>query len=92
VAWANNDVHLQAWIGADDRLPRRIRAVFSADPLRLRHDMELSNWQLEPAVPADAFAPAKLATAGRMGFAAPSPPPKGAKPIVKGAAAPAKAK
>ena len=41
VAWANDDVFMQAWIGVDDKLPRRIRAVFRADPLGLRHEMEL---------------------------------------------------
>ena len=49
VAWANNDVFLQIWIGADDKLPRRIRAIFRTDPLELRHEMELSNWQLDGA-------------------------------------------
>ena len=34
VAWANDDVFLQIWIGVDDKLPRRIRAVFRTDPLR----------------------------------------------------------
>jgi hypothetical protein len=46
--------------------------------------MELVNWQLDPAVPADAFASAKAQSAGRMTFASPAPPPKGVKPIVKG--------
>ena len=50
VAWASNDVFIQMWSGVDDKLPRRIRAVYSADPLRLRHDMELSNWQLDPQI------------------------------------------
>jgi len=81
VAWANNDVFMQMWIGADDKLPRRFRAVFADDPLKLRHEMELSNWQLDPAVPADAFASSKVQTAGHMEFGAPMPPPKGAKPI-----------
>ncbi|TMH36683.1 MAG: DUF2092 domain-containing protein, partial [Betaproteobacteria bacterium] len=35
VAWANNDVFLQIWIGADDKLPRRIRATYRAEPLAL---------------------------------------------------------
>ena len=47
VAWANDDVFLQIWIGADDKLPRRIRAIYRTDPLDLRHEMELSNWQLD---------------------------------------------
>jgi hypothetical protein len=84
VAWANDDVFMQAWIGVDDKLPRRIRAVFSADPLRLRHEMELSNWQLDPALPPDTFASQRAQSAGRMAFAAPAPPPKGAKPIATG--------
>ena len=47
VAWANKDVFLQIWIGADDKLPRRVRAIYRADPLQLRHELELSNWQLD---------------------------------------------
>jgi hypothetical protein len=86
VAWANDDVFMQAWIGSVDKLPRRVRAVFRADPLGLRHDMELSNWQLNPSVAADTFVSAKAQSAGRMAFAAPSPPPRGAKPIIMGLA------
>jgi hypothetical protein len=82
VAWANNDVFMQIWIGAEDKLPRRVRAVFSADPLRLRHEMELTNWQLDAPVAADAFASAKAAAAGRMAFAAPTVKlPPGMKPV-----------
>ena len=91
VAWANSDVFMQIWIGVDDKLPRRIRAMFAADPLALHHELELSNWQLDPVVPADAFATPKLQTAGRMAFAAPAPPPKGVKPLTAGKSAPAKA-
>ena len=76
LAWANNDVFLQIWIGVDDKLPRRIRATFRTDPLRLRHELDLSNWQLDPAVPPETFASAKAQAAGRMAFAAPAPPPK----------------
>ena len=84
VAWANDDVFLQMWIGADDQLPRRIRAVFRADPLRLRHDMELSGWQLDSVVPADAFASAKAKTAQRIEFSHPaSSPPPGVQPVAK---------
>jgi hypothetical protein len=87
VAWANKDVFMQIWIGADDKLPRRFRAVFADDPLQLRHEMEITNWQLDPVVAADAFASAKAQAAGRMAFAAPAPPPKGAKPLRAKAAA-----
>jgi hypothetical protein len=93
VAWANDDVFLQIWIGADDKLPRRIRAMYRNDPMGLRHEMELSNWQLDPVVAPDTFSSAKAQAAGRMAFAAPAPPPKGVKPLTAGkpAAAPAKA-
>jgi hypothetical protein len=84
---------MQAWIGSEDKLPRRVRAVFRDDPLWLRHDMQLSNWQLNPSVAADTFVSVKAQSAGRMPFAAPTPPPRGAKPIIMGMAkkpAPAK--
>lgn len=82
VAWANNDVFLQMWIGTDDKLPRRIRATYRADPLRLRHELELSNWKLDPVLAPETFVSAKAASAGKMNFAAPTPPPKGVKSIV----------
>jgi hypothetical protein len=79
VAYASDDVFIQVWIGAEDKLPRRARAVFRADPLRLRHQLDLSNWQLDGAVPADAFGSAKAAGAARIEFAAPAlPRPPGA--------------
>jgi hypothetical protein len=84
VAWANDDVFLQMWVGVEDKLPRRIRAVFRADPLRLRHDMELSNWQLDPVIAADAFGTAKAKDARRIDFAHPAvKPPPGVKPVAK---------
>lgn len=96
VAWANDDVFLQVWLGVDDKLPRRMRAMFRADPLMLRHDMELSNWQLDGPVPADAFASAKVAAAGRMAFATPTVKlPPGVKPVTlkkSGSSSTAKAK
>ena len=92
VAWANNDVFLQIWIGADDKLPRRIRAMYRADPLALRHELELSNWQINPAVTPDLFTSAKAQSAGRMAFAAPAAPPKGVKPLTAKATGPASKK
>ena len=92
VAWANNDVHLQIWIGADDKLPRRIRAMYAADPLALRHEVVFSNWQIDQPVSADTFVSEKAKTAGRMAFAAPAPPPKGVKPLTMKSKSPAPAK
>ena len=71
VAIVNNWVFEQLWIGADDKLPRKVRAVFLADPARLRHEMELSNWQLDPTVPAEAFASSSATSATRIAFTRP---------------------
>jgi hypothetical protein len=89
VVWASNEVFLQIWIGTEDKLPRRVRAMFRADPLALRHQVDFSDWQLDPVVAPDAFASAKVAGAGRMAFAAPAPPPKGVKPLTATKATPA---
>jgi len=74
VAYANNDVFVQIWIGAEDKLPRMVRAVYRADRARLRHQLELSNWQLDLAVPADVFASTKAGSAQRIAFAHPQRP------------------
>jgi len=85
VAWANKDVFLQVWIGADDKLPRRIRAIYSADPLALRNDMELSDWQLDPAIPPEAFASERAKSAPRISFSHPAAGPSpGTKPLSSG--------
>jgi len=60
--------------------------MYRADPLALRHQVDFSNWQLDPAVTPDMFASAKAQTAGRMAFASPTPPPKGVKPLTAGKA------
>jgi hypothetical protein len=94
VAYANNDVFVQIWIGAEDKLPRMLRAVFRNDPARLRHQMELSNWQLDVAVASEAFASANARNATRMQFARPatqlppglSPPVQGRPPVKSKAA------
>jgi hypothetical protein len=71
LAWATNDVFIQMWVGTEDKLPRRIRAMFASDPLKLRHDMQLSNWQINPTNAADAFASQKALGAQRIPFAKP---------------------
>ncbi len=84
VAWANKDVFLQIWIGVDDKLPRRIRAVYAADPLQLRNELELSNWQLDSALAPEDFVSQNALAAQRMPFANPVPTVlPGAKPLVK---------
>ena len=94
IAWASKDVFLQMWIGSEDKLPRRIRAMFANDPLKLRHDMELSNWKLDGVQAADLAAAPKVQAAKRIAFAKPEAAPRPAvsalKPAAKPATAPAK--
>ena len=75
VAYADNDVFVQIWIGAEDKLPRMARAVYRNDAAHLRHQMELSNWQLDIAIPADAFTPSNTGKANPIPFAHPNPKP-----------------
>jgi hypothetical protein len=88
VALANDEVFLQLWIGADDKLPRRIRAQYRGDTLRLRHEVEFTDWKIDAAIAPDAFVSAKAAAAPRMAFANPNPTvPPGVKPLIKSKAA-----
>jgi len=88
VAYASDGVFVQAWIGADDKLPRMARAVFRKDPLKLRHQVEFSSWQLGGAMPAGAFKSARAAAAKRIPFAHPDPAPPSEAPTPPAAAPP----
>jgi hypothetical protein len=90
VAFANSGVFAQIWIGADDKLPRKLRAVYLNDPLLLRHDMDLSNWKLDPKVTPDMFTVAKAASAVHIAFARPDAgaPKAGTPPAVTPPTAP----
>ena len=78
VAFANNEVFMQLWIGAEDKLPRMLRAVYRRDPLRQRHQMELSNWKIDPVVAAADFTTAKAASGVAIPFAHPAAKPAAA--------------
>jgi hypothetical protein len=53
VAYANDHAFVQAWIGVNDKLPRRLRAIYRKDPGMLRHEMDISDWKLGvPVAPA----------------------------------------
>lgn len=73
VAIVSDRVFGQVWIGADDKLPRMLRAVYADDPSRLRHQVEFSNWRLDGQIPADAFASSRAASAPRIPFTLPDP-------------------
>jgi hypothetical protein len=73
VAYVDNGVFIQTWIGVDDKLPRAVHAVFLNDPDHLRHYLDLSNWQLDVSVPGDAFGSSSATNAKRVPFAHPHP-------------------
>jgi hypothetical protein len=76
VAYANDHVFVQAWIGVEDRLPRRLQAVYRGDPLQLRHSVELSDWKLDAAVPPGSFTlPEKAKKAVPIAFGSPQAVP-----------------
>lgn len=84
VAYIDNGVFLQLWIGTEDKLPRMVHAVFLNDPERMRHQLELSNWQLDVPVSLEAFSSSNAGTAKRIQFSHPHPQPApGAKPPAK---------
>jgi hypothetical protein len=84
VAYIDNGVFVQMWIGTEDKLPRMLHAVFLDDPEHLRHELQLSNWQLEVAIPPESFASANAGSAKRIQFAHPHPQPRpGAKPAAE---------
>ena len=84
VAYIDNGVFIEIWIGVEDKLPRLVHAVYLDDPAQLRHNLLLSDWKLDLAVPADAFAPTNAASAKHIPFAHPHPQPSpGAKPPAK---------
>ncbi len=84
MVWANEDVFLQIWIGTDDKLPRRVRAVYRTDPLQLRHEMEFSNWKLDPVIAPEVFVSQKAKAGKPMAFKHPAEgAPSGPKPLSK---------
>lgn len=74
IAIANDKVFAQIWIGATDQLPRMIRVVYADDPLRLRHQVEFSNWQLNSAIDTDTFTSSRASAAQQIPFTRPDPP------------------
>jgi hypothetical protein len=69
VAYVDNGVFIQLWIGTEDKLPQMVRAIFLDDPENLRSQVEFSNWKLDLTVPADAFALSNATDAKRIPFA-----------------------
>ncbi|MBE9239980.1 DUF2092 domain-containing protein [Synechocystis salina] len=75
VAIATDNVFAQVWIGAEDKLPRMIRAVYRNDPSRLRHQVTFNNWQLDMPIPTDTFGSTRANAAKPIPFKRPEPEP-----------------
>lgn len=69
----------QVWIGVDDKLPRMVRVTYFNEPGNFRHVVEFSNWHLDTAPPAGAFASPRAAQARRIKFASPDASPEAPK-------------
>jgi hypothetical protein len=74
VVIANPTLQAQLWIGAEDRLPRRIQASFFDEFGHFRHVVEFSDWQIDPELPLGTFVSAAAANAPRIPFAPPGEP------------------
>ncbi len=78
IAYADDHVFVQAWIGVDDRLPRRLQAVYRGDPLQLRHSVDLSDWRIDmPVLPGTFTPPDKAKKAIPIAFGSPQAVPSG---------------
>jgi hypothetical protein len=76
IAYATDEVFIQAWIGVEDRLPRRFRAIYLMDGGNLRHEMDISEWRVDPKLPASTFTlPAAARKAKPIPFEQPTPVP-----------------
>lgn len=82
VAYDSGGVFIQVWIGAEDKLPRMLRAIYVDDPTQSRHGLMLTDWKLDPAIPDGSFSTARASSAKRIPFAAPDRPTGSFKPQV----------
>ncbi len=78
MVWSSKDMFMQLWIGAEDKLPRRVRAVYKDDPLRLRHQLDLTGWKLDGELPGETFASDKAKSAPHIAFQRPAKAPAAA--------------
>jgi hypothetical protein len=68
---SDENVHLQIWIGAEDKLPRLIWATDASSADKPRHMVEFSDWKLNGDVAGESFAPKRTATTKEIPFARP---------------------
>jgi len=75
VAFAGSGIFAEMWVGADDKLPRIIHAIYLDDPDQLRHNLILSDWKLDASVSDDFFTSSNASSAKHLQFAHPNPQP-----------------
>jgi hypothetical protein len=68
---SDESVHLQIWIGAEDKLPRLIWATAADGGDKPRHMVEFSDWKLNGDVAKESFAPKRTAATKEIPFARP---------------------
>ena len=84
VAFAGNGIFAEMWVGAEDKLPRVLHAIYLDDPEHLRHNLIFSDWKIDSSVSDDFFTSSHASSAKRMEFAHPHPETgPGAKPTSK---------
>lgn len=72
VSISDPHVHLQIWIGVEDKLPRLIWATAADDPEKPRHSVEFSDWKLDDEVSEESdFKPRPTAATRRIPFGRP---------------------
>jgi len=71
------------WLAAEDKLPRRIQVVSLDDPKRLRHNLVLSDWQIDVPVRPEVFTSLRAAGTQRMDSTDPHPRPHPASRLLR---------
>lgn len=72
ISLSNDEVHLQLWIGEEDKLPRLLWVTAAGQAKQPRHMVEFSDWRLDGEIPEDAaFTPSTTDSTKEIPFARP---------------------
>jgi hypothetical protein len=73
VTYSGDKVSVQAWVGTEDKLPRRLHVVYLDDPNRLPLSIMFSGWKIDASVRPDVFTSLTPGSGDRLGSAEPEP-------------------
>ena len=80
IAGENDEIQAELWIGAEDHLPRLLRARYVNEPAQANYETAFSDWKLNPKFAAGTFESSKAKTAHKIEFEPPganeTPAPK----------------